>query len=304
MLESTAKKEIEISIILRVKNEEKFIGRCLNAIFSQETMRPFEVVIVFDDTSSDNTRQLLKQYPVRIIRLQDHIERYTMPKAMNVGIKHAKGQILIFLSGDAIPMAYNWLEKLISGFVDETIAATAGRMVPRKDCYPMEEWRVLSTFPDEPKINWILPFSGCAIRKKILDEFPIREDLMCGEDKELKQRLIEAGYRIPYLPEAAVEHSHNMSIKRHYLIGMKRGQSYNMQGFLNPRVDDIASYLVFSCLAPLRLLKNVPKKVMKDYAYFGRRKKAIKWYALAWPYELAYSIGHYLGPLYYFRKYK
>ncbi|MFH1425970.1 MAG: glycosyltransferase [Candidatus Kerfeldbacteria bacterium] len=288
-----------ISIIIRVKNEEAFIGRCLDAVFQQKSPIPFEVVIVFDETSTDNTRAIIQRYPVRIIKLQEYIPKYTMPKAMNVGIREAKGDIIVMLSGDAIPLSDSWLATLIGPFKDHKVAAVGGRMVPRNNCYPMEKRRVLSAFSDEERMNWILPFAGCAVRKSVLEQFPIREDLRCGEDKELKKRIIDAGYFIPYLPNAAVEHSHNMSLKRHFLIGMKRGQSYNKQGFLPPELTSLTNTSVFIVLIIPRFINNLFKKVWDDYKYIKQNKEEPKWYLWAWPYEMSFLVGHYIGPIYY-----
>ena len=52
-------KKAKVSIIIRVKNEEKWITSCLRAVFSQ-TYKNFEVILV-DNNSSDNTIKKAKE---------------------------------------------------------------------------------------------------------------------------------------------------------------------------------------------------------------------------------------------------
>ena len=48
-----------ISIIIRTKNEERWIGHCLSAIENQD-YNQFEVIVV-DNESTDNTLQIVEQ---------------------------------------------------------------------------------------------------------------------------------------------------------------------------------------------------------------------------------------------------
>ena len=54
-----------VSIIIRTKNEENWIGLCLEKIFKQ-TYKNFEVIIV-SDNSSDNSVEIAKQFKCKII---------------------------------------------------------------------------------------------------------------------------------------------------------------------------------------------------------------------------------------------
>ena len=55
-------KSKKVSIIIRTKNEERWIGRCLESIFKQN-YRNFEVIIV-DNESTDKTLEKLKHQPL------------------------------------------------------------------------------------------------------------------------------------------------------------------------------------------------------------------------------------------------
>ena len=59
----------KISIIIRTKDEERWIGHCLSSVFSQKC-RDFEVVIV-DNNSQDGTVKKAMQYPVKHVSISN-----------------------------------------------------------------------------------------------------------------------------------------------------------------------------------------------------------------------------------------
>ena len=69
-----------ISIIIRTKNEEEWISKCLKAVFAQKDVR-IEVIIV-DNKSSDTTLSRAKEFDVKIIE----IDKYLPGLALNYGI--------------------------------------------------------------------------------------------------------------------------------------------------------------------------------------------------------------------------
>lgn len=86
-----------ISIVIPTYNASKFIPDLLVSIF-RDAVDDMEVIIV-DDSSTDNTVELAKQYPVRLIEM----ERNGGPaKARNRGVREAKGEIIFFLDSDVV----------------------------------------------------------------------------------------------------------------------------------------------------------------------------------------------------------
>ena len=87
-----------VSIIIRTKNEEKWIASCLRSVFKQ-TYRNFEVIIV-DNESTDKTLEKAKKFDVKIISIKNFIPG----KAINDGIRASKGEFIVCLSGHCIPV--------------------------------------------------------------------------------------------------------------------------------------------------------------------------------------------------------
>ena len=98
-----------VSLIIRSKNEEKWIKLSLESIFSQ-TIKNLEVILV-DNNSNDNTVKIAKSYGVKKI---SKIKKFVPGIALNKGCNLAVGKYLVFLSAHCIPENKYWLKNLIS----------------------------------------------------------------------------------------------------------------------------------------------------------------------------------------------
>lgn len=87
-----------VSIIIPCRNEEKFIAKCLDSIIGQDYPKDSLEILVVDGMSEDKTREIVNkskiQNPESRIQLIDNPEKYT-PFAMNIGIRQAKGEIIM-----------------------------------------------------------------------------------------------------------------------------------------------------------------------------------------------------------------
>jgi rSAM/selenodomain-associated transferase 2 len=82
---------MNISVIVPVLNEEKTIAATLAALL---TLAPYEIIIV-DGCSTDRTRELAAQFPVKVLSSERGRARQ-----MNRGAGQASGDVLLFLHAD------------------------------------------------------------------------------------------------------------------------------------------------------------------------------------------------------------
>lgn len=102
---------IKVSVIVTVKDGEKYLEECLDSIFKQ-TLKEIEIVAIYGE-SRDNTLEILKKYQKNDERLVicDE-EKPGIGIAKNTGIKTAKGEFITFLDADDYYMDETALEKM------------------------------------------------------------------------------------------------------------------------------------------------------------------------------------------------
>src|SRR3989344_3759540 len=94
----------EVSIIIPARNEEKFIGRCLKSIISQDYPKGSLEILVIDGFSQDKTREIVEKYKIQAtsckLRLLDNPKKFT-PFGLNIGVKNSRGEIIIRMDAHA-----------------------------------------------------------------------------------------------------------------------------------------------------------------------------------------------------------
>lgn len=95
-------KNIDLSLIVPVYNDELFLDACLTSIFLQKTKYKYEVICI-NDGSKDNSLNILKKYKEKhknmIIVVQ---ENKGISCSRNIGIEMARGKYIGFIDNDDI----------------------------------------------------------------------------------------------------------------------------------------------------------------------------------------------------------
>ena len=198
----------KISIIIRTKNEERWIEQCLKKIFDQNYDN-FEVILV-DNNSKDKTLKKAKKFPVKIVK----ISKFLPGKAINLGIKKSKGELIVCLSAHCIPINNNWLKKIVHALKDPKVAGVYGRQKPLSYSSDFDKRDLFNLFGPEKKIQKKDTFfhnANSAFRKKTWKKIPFDEKTKHIEDRIWGNSVINKGYKIIYEPEASVYHWHGIN---------------------------------------------------------------------------------------------
>jgi len=240
-----------VSILVRSKNDEAFIGRTLSAIFGQECSLPFEVICC-DDASTDRTPEIIASFPgARVLpRLEGE---YRPGRVLNYMISRSRGDIIVFNNADAVPMGSFWLQVLISPLLENFADAVYGNQLPRPDAKYLVRKDNLRAFGDGSVAEtWDFFFSlaTSAARREDLVSDPFDEELRYSEDVEWAHRHRR---RIVYSQDACVEHSHN------YTLAELKRRFYGEGG---------ADAVIFGKMPPLwRELASALMETLRDAAF-------------------------------------
>jgi len=208
-----------VSVVIPTYNAEQHIDGLLKAL-SQQTAR-LEIVVI-DSSSSDRTVEIAESYGAKVVVIRK--EEFNHGGTRNLGAEKASGDVVVFLTQDAVPADPRSVEYLTEILEGSGIAASYGKQIPREEAMPTEKFARQFNYPDEPLLkSWNdIPVLGIktfffsnvfsAVRKKEfkkLGGFP--ENLIMFEDMLFAARLLEGGHKIAYVPGAGVIHSHNYS---------------------------------------------------------------------------------------------
>jgi len=203
-----------VSIIIPCRNEEKFIGRCLDSIIAQDYPKDKIEILVVDGRSTDRTREVVEGYTQRypFIKILDNSKRIT-PVAMNIGIREAKGDVIILVNAHSI-LDKNFL-KYNFQYLNKTNAdAVGGRLNTINDDFsiiaqaiPLAADSIFGAggkrYRTRITEGWVkdtLPY--CAYPKKIFEKIGlIDEELIRNQDEEFNYRLLKSGRRIFFTPK-------------------------------------------------------------------------------------------------------
>lgn len=197
------------SVVLRSKNEERWIRRCLNAVFAQ-VVSELEVVLV-DNHSTDSTRAIAQEYPCRVVDISD--EEFSFGRALNVGIRETRGELIALLSGHCIPVHDYWLSCMRVGFDTNSVAAVYGRQEPLPDTDPFDKRDLWTTFGVERKVqrkDFFFHNGNSMIRRDLWNRLPFDEAISGVEDRDWAKKVLADGYSIVYEPTASVYHYHGI----------------------------------------------------------------------------------------------
>jgi cellulose synthase/poly-beta-1,6-N-acetylglucosamine synthase-like glycosyltransferase len=105
-IENNANMACPLSIIIIGRNEEQFIGQCIESALESCLAFPNAEVIFVDSASTDRSVEIASKYPIQIYQL--HRGQKRSPSAGRfIGYQYAKGEYLFFVDGDSI-VASGW----------------------------------------------------------------------------------------------------------------------------------------------------------------------------------------------------
>jgi cellulose synthase/poly-beta-1,6-N-acetylglucosamine synthase-like glycosyltransferase len=116
-----------LSVIVPTRNEEKNITALLNALSQQTYSKEFFEIIVVDDYSIDCTAERVKSFnlPNLVLIQPDAPSPFSSKKkAIEAGIKIARGELIITTDADCIP-GKNWLQTINNFYVKNDAAFIA-----------------------------------------------------------------------------------------------------------------------------------------------------------------------------------
>ncbi|ACA45845.1 glycosyltransferase family 2 protein [Clostridium botulinum] len=207
----------KVSILVPAHNEEKVIGRTVKSILLLNYPKDKMELIVINDNSSDNTKEILKQiqeeyrsYNFKIINTDNITGGRGKSNALNIGYKHSSGDFIAVYDADNTPDK-NALKYLMETIIeDEHLGAVIGKFRTRnKDRNMLTRFINIETL----SFQWMcqagrwnllnlctIPGTNFVVRKNIIQKLNGWDPKAIAEDTEISFRIYELGYKIKFVP--------------------------------------------------------------------------------------------------------
>jgi len=208
--------------------------------YGRQSLKP-DVALVVDSASSDDTAALARAqgFEVRPIARAEFNHGGTRQAAAD---SLPEADILVFMTQDALLDGPTALERLLEAFREPSVGAAFGRQLPHHDAGPIGAHARLFNYPPHSELRSLddrarlgiktafISNSFAAYRRSALARvggFP--RDTIMNEDTFVAGRMLTAGWRIAYVAEAAVRHSHDYRLgeefRRYFDIGVFHADS-------------------------------------------------------------------------------
>ena len=287
------------SVVIPTRNGAETLPELLDSLWAQRTTGSVEIIAV-DSGSTDGTLELLKPRVNAVIPVDPRDFDHGLTR--NLGVERARGEFVMLLVQDAVPVGELFLESLARPLTeDPEVAGAFARQQPRADAtriarHYLERWVANSETPRKSKlrggrqqIDAMSPMdrllfcafdnvASCIRRSEWVKHpfmsVPIAEDLAWSLD------VLLAGYAIAFVPDATVTHSHDRGPLYEYR--RTRVLHEQLRGLFDlhtiPAVSSLARAIVSTALTHARLEIASPAQWPRALAL-----------AVAWP------LGQYTG---------
>lgn len=270
----------KISVAICTYNRANRLPLALEALTHQSLpTQNFEIIVV-DNASTDNTKQICTNYQTKLPNLYYLYEPIQgLSKARNTALNHARGQYISYLDDDAIPCKH-WLAEIIKTFqlIKPTPVGIGGLITPLweieqpewmqpemefmftiLDCGNEPHWLKFPKFPYGANMSYQRE-ALCQIGGFNENLGRVGKSLLSCEEYLLNKTLAKQGGKFYYNPQASVQHwipkertNPNWVISRSYWQGRSEAVVDHMVGKSLKRQwwDSVKKFLNFKQILAL-----------------------------------------------------
>lgn len=204
-----------VSIIVPIKNRGSLLPNLIKNL-SNLNYPNYEIIIV-DDCSTDNTKNLLRKYPIKSILLKKSVGS---AEARNIGISEAKNGIIALTDSDCF-VSRNWLKDLVPFLKKYDIVGGRVEFCDRAERKLNPSIKIETVLKKKSSVNF-LNSSNMLFKKELVTHTGGFLNYRI-EDLEFSWRALKKGFRLIYVPKGLVIHHGKrttfQNIKRYFQYG-------------------------------------------------------------------------------------
>ena len=270
----------DVSVVVPTYNGGTQFETMLQALKQQKNCGCVEIVVV-DSGSIDGTVELCKQHGVTLLQIPN--KQFSHSGARNMGAEMASGDIIVFMTQDALPSSEVWLSEMITPILfGEADAVSCGEECPEgTDLY----YRILNfghafyvgmlrddvlgskdKCRDNESLRRYASLSdvACAIKRSLFLRFRHRYNF--AEDLDLGIRLLSCGYKIKLLANTKTIHGHNRNADYYLKRAVVEKEAFE-KIFSKEKIEEKAEIIERRIYCSAQLVDEYLKQLKKMKSY-------------------------------------
>ena len=263
----------------------------MRALGMQQTAHRFEVILVHSGTDDTCMRARETLPVVRTVELR---ERATPPRARNIGVQHARGEIFAFIDSD-IYVHPTWIDHVVKAAATgyDLVCGSVENANPHSAISRAEQLLMFNEFmPDQPMHpSWFALSGNTVLPRTSYERFGPLSEVRAAEDIVFSRKLLAGGGRILFYPALRVYHDNRTELRPFLRNQMLVGKHTAIARRLVDFADSRSSVLLVLALpiAPLVKLMKVAFHLARHDPW--QVAKMIKEFPLLFVGICAYCIG-------------
>lgn len=213
-----------VSIVIIGRNEGDRLIQCIESVKNLDYPSNKKEIIYVDSRSSDRSVENAEALGVEKVYIIEQ-EKTCAAIGRNLGLKHAEGELVLFLDGDT-QISKDFLNRAIPHFENDEVAVVFGK---RTEIYPESIFiRLCGSDWSQRTPGYTDTAAGDVLMKaKVIREIGGYMEIIAGEDPEMSNRVINAGHKILFLDIDMVKHDLAMhSFSQYWKHSIRSGFAY------------------------------------------------------------------------------
>ncbi len=201
---------IPVTVVMRSYNDAPLLPRTLAGLDAQVGVDV--TLFVFESASTDGSKEIFEAHGYdRIVHLEPG--SYHSATVLNQGTEWATTELVAYVNSDAVMLHERVLRQLADAILSDARCAGAfAKQVVRGDATIMTKLDYEAAFERRHELGEFsdhMSLVTSMVRRSVWQEQPFDVSLTFAEDYVWSSRVKAKGYRLAYVPQAVVEHSHN-----------------------------------------------------------------------------------------------
>ncbi|UXL40464.1 glycosyltransferase family 2 protein [Pseudomonas fragi] len=215
----------KIACIIPTYNGKKDLSRLLKSLESQT--QSFDLFIV-DSSSKDGTLELASEHCNNVLSISSQDFNHGGTRQLMID-RNPDYSIYVFLTQDAYLEDPQAIQKIVSPFSDEKVAAVCGRQLPHLDATALAQHARAFNYPPNTKVKSLADAAQLGIktafmsnsfaayrREALLEVSGFPNHVIFAEDMYATAKMLLAGWKVVYQGDACCRHSHNYTLAEEF----------------------------------------------------------------------------------------